>query len=150
MKKLFKNILIISIVSLILHYAWESWQCDIFYTMGNTINHTRLMASATLGDILMTIVLYIILAIVNKNSNWIIERWSLKDFLIIILYGLFMSFYYEVSALYTGRWGYSNLMPLFPNTNIGLVPVVQLLLLFPLTFIISRPIIKLFTKKSIF
>jgi len=118
--------------------------------MGNTINHTRLMASATLGDVLMTIVLYLLLALVNKSVDWVIKGWSLKDFSIIILYGLFMSFYFEISALYIGRWGYSTLMPLFPNTNIGLVPVVQLLLLFPLTFIISRPIIKLFTKKTIF
>jgi hypothetical protein len=100
-----------------------------------------LMWSAIMGDVVMTVILYLLLSLVNKSINWIRAKYDYKDMLISILYGLFLSFYFEVSALYTGRWEYSENMPLFLNTDIGLLPVLQLLILFPVTFIGSRKIL---------
>lgn len=142
LKKLFKNLFIIGLVAFILQYAWESLVCDLFYTMSATTNYVRLLTSATFGDVNMTLGLYILLSFVNKNLNWFLNKWGSKEYTIFILYSLFFSFYFEISALYLGRWSYSNEMPLFPNTNIGLVPIFQLFLLFPLTFFISKLIIK--------
>lgn len=146
MKKTIKIILLIAIVSAVLHYSWEYWQCDIFYTMGSDTNHTLLMLSATFGDVMMTIALYLLLSFVNRNFNWVVSPWHSKDYVIITLYALFLSFYFEISALFTNRWGYSDAMPLIPTTNIGMVPVIQLLILFPLTFLISKYIVRLFNK----
>ncbi|MGF7058261.1 hypothetical protein [Brassicibacter mesophilus] len=142
MHKFLKNLLVIAIVSLILQAAWEYWQCSIYYTMADLTNHTRLMTSATLGDIMMTIVLYGLLVLVNHDVNWIIRRWNLKEYVIMALYALFLSFYFEISALHSSRWGYNELMPLFPTTNIALIPVIQLLILFPVSFYISRLILE--------
>jgi len=100
------------------------------------------MIIAVLGDVAITLLLYVILAIVNKNLNWLSKRQDLKDYAIIILYGLVASFYFEINALSTGRWSYSNNMPLLLNTGIGIVPVIQLLILFPVTFIMSKKISK--------
>ncbi|WP_427340022.1 hypothetical protein [Caloranaerobacter sp. DY30410] len=147
MKKLIRNIIVITIISFLFQYAWEYWQCGIFYDVTNLSNHSRLMASATFGDIVMTLILYGLLVLVNHDINWIIKKWDFKEFIIIGLYALFLSFYFEISALYTGRWSYSSKMPLFPNTNIGLIPVIQLLILFPLTFLISKIIIKYLERK---
>jgi len=146
MKKFIKSILIITIVAFIFQLSWEYFQCGIFYALEEigSKEHFLLMTSATLGDIMMTIVLYGLLALVNHDLNWYFKKWEIKEYVIITLYALFMSFYFEISALYTGRWAYSNLMPLFPNTNIGLIPVIQLLLLFPLTFYIAKIITKKF------
>lgn len=149
MKKFIRNIIVITIISFLFQYSWEYWQCGIFYDVTNIGNHSRLMASATFGDIVMTLILYGLLALVNHDVNWIIKKWNFKEFVIIALYALFLSFYFEISALYTGRWSYSSKMPLFPNTNIGLIPVIQLLILFPLTFFISKIIIiKYLERKS--
>ncbi|GAA0716482.1 hypothetical protein GCM10008905_00990 [Clostridium malenominatum] len=110
--------------------------------MGDLEGHGRLMASATIGDVNMSIVLYILLAYLNKDLNWIRGKWSRQDFVIMILYGLFLSFYFEISALYRGRWGYNVLtMPLVPTTPIGLIPVLQLIILLPLIFYVSKIII---------
>lgn len=143
MKRFFTNLLIIALVALTLQYAWEYYQCGIFYDvpLSDLQSHSRLMASATFGDVNMTVILYLLLAIVNRDYDWINKSWDLKEYVIIILYGLFLSFYFEASALYTGRWGYSSSMPFFPGTNIGLIPVLQLIILFPLTFAISRLIV---------
>jgi hypothetical protein len=128
-------------ISFILHFTWEFLQCNIYYQMASMTYLSPLMWSAIMGDVVMTVILYLLLSLVNKSINWIRAKYDYKDMLISILYGLFLSFYFEVSALYTGRWEYSENMPLFLNTNIGLLPVLQLLILFPVTFIGSRKIL---------
>lgn len=148
MKKMLKNLTVIAIVAAIFQYAWEYWQCGTFYTMDGNSELSSLMLSATFGDVNMTIILYFLLSFVNKDLNWIVKRWESKEYVIMSLYALFLSFYFEVHALFTGRWGYSEAMPLFPNTNIGLLPVIQLVILFPVTFLISKIILKKFKNAS--
>ena len=148
MKSLLRNVLIVIIVSLIFHGIWEYWACGTFYTGAdfNSSAHLLLMISATFGDVVMSIVLFGILSGLNKNYNWLLNKWNPKDITIMILYALFLSFYFEIDALHQGRWGYSEYMPLILGTPIGLVPVLQLLVLFPLTFMTSGYIIRLYNK----
>ena len=142
MKKFIYNIAIIWIVAFVIQFTWEYFQCGTFYTMGDLEGHTRLMLSATLGDANMSIVLYLLLSYINKDFNWIRFKWNRHDWVIMILYSLFLSFYFEISALYRGRWGYNlAAMPLFPTTPIGLIPVLQLVILLPLIFYITKLII---------
>ncbi|SHJ78587.1 hypothetical protein [Paramaledivibacter caminithermalis] len=148
MKKVFKNFIVVAFVAAVLQYAWEYWQCGIFYSMDANTQQSSLMLSATFGDVNMTVILYFLLSFVNKDFNWIIKRWESKEYIIMNLYALFLSFYFEVHALYTGRWGYSEAMPFFLNTNIGLIPVIQLIILFPVTFFISKIILIKFGNTS--
>lgn len=146
MKKNLKIIFIIAIVSTIFQAVWEYSQCSIFFTMDDLPNYTRLMISATFGDVIMTLALYSLLSIVNGELEWFVKKWETKEWVIMILYALFLSFYFEISNLHNGRWVYSKNMPLFPNTNIGLIPVIQLLVLFPLSFLVSKYILTHFNK----
>ncbi|QEK13667.1 hypothetical protein FQB35_11955 [Crassaminicella thermophila] len=146
MKQFLRNFIIIALISFIFQAAWEYLSCGLFYAMDTKTATSPLMWSATFGDVMMTVTLYVILSFVNGNSNWIVNKWKSKEYIIISLYALFLSFYFEISALYSGRWAYSEAMPLFPNTNIGLIPVIQLLILFPFTFFISKFIIKAINK----
>ncbi|GAB6098781.1 hypothetical protein JCM16358_06600 [Halanaerocella petrolearia] len=144
MKKFIRNLLVVAVVSLVLHGVWEFAQCGIFYTMEgqSTFEQYLLMFSATSGDVGIAVGLYLILVFTTGNLDWLMEKMDRKDIVISILYSLFVSFYFEVHALYHNRWGYSEQMPLFPGTNIGLLPVLQLLILLPLAFIISKYIIE--------
>jgi hypothetical protein len=147
MKDFIKNIIVVAVVAFTLQLIWEYAQCDIFYTMNELTNGTRLMLSATFGDMMMSIILYGLLAFVNTDVNWILKKWHRHDHIITMLYALFLSFYFEISALYNNRWGYNETtMPLFPNTNIALIPVIQLVVLFPIIFIISRAILRRLAK----
>ncbi|WP_335869041.1 hypothetical protein [Bacillus sp. 2205SS5-2] len=132
------NVLLIGIVSLILQFSWEYGQCAIFYDMNDDLDFTSLlMWSAIWGDIMMTLILYVLISLLNQDVNWFLKPFQRKDFVIMVLYALFLSFYFEISAHYTSRWTYSSSMPLVYKTNIGVIPVLQLLLLFPLSFKIS-------------
>lgn len=147
MKSFIRNILVISVIAFILQLIWEYGQCGTFFIVDDLTGHTRLMLSATFGDMNMSIILYIILVFINNDINWFLGKWNKHDYLITTLYGLFLSFYFEVHALYTNRWGYNpETMPMFPNTNIALIPVIQLLILLPLIFYISKILINKFSR----
>ncbi|WBW95024.1 hypothetical protein [Oceanirhabdus sp. W0125-5] len=148
MRRFFKILCLITVLSLFFHSIWEYFQCEVFYDVEDSTGHIFLMLSATFGDIMMTVILYLILSIVNKDCVWFLYRWELKEYIIIILYSLTFSFYFEANALYTNRWGYTKAMPLFYKTNIGLLPVLQLLILFPLTFLTSKIILKYLLKDN--
>jgi hypothetical protein len=149
MKSFIRNILFVAVIAFILQGIWEYAQCGRFYVVDDVTGHTRLMLSATFGDMNISLVLYMLLVAVNNDINWFLKKWHSHNYVITILYSLFLSFYFEIHALYTGRWGYNpNNMPLFPNTNIGLLPVIQLIILLPLIFYISSLGIKIYTKNK--
>ncbi|MDX8362464.1 hypothetical protein [Cytobacillus sp. IB215316] len=140
--EILKKLIIIIVVSLILHSAWEFLQCGIFYNMSSMSIVEPLMWQAIFGDVNMTIILFLLLTFIHGNDKWIFNKFNKVTYIIIFLYALALSFYFESSALYTERWSYSEYMPFVLNTNIGLIPVIQLIVLFPLTFTISRFILK--------
>ena len=142
MKKAFRNSIAVAMVAAPMQFAWEYWQCGALYNANAGIQHSYLMLSTTFGDVNMSLFLYFLLSFVNMDLDWMIKNWEPKEYVIMALYALFLSFYFESHALHTGRWTYSEAMPLFLNTNIGLIPVIQLLILFPITFFISRTILK--------
>ncbi|MGE5627378.1 MAG: hypothetical protein ACM3X7_04580 [Solirubrobacterales bacterium] len=146
MKNFIINILVIALMGFMLQYAWEYWQCGIFYKMlPQAIG--SLMLSAVIGDVFITIALYLLLAFMNKDTDWILKSWKSKEYIVMILYSLFISFYFESAALYSNRWAYSDAMPLFLKTGIGLLPVLQLIILLPLTFLISKNLMRRLSKK---
>jgi hypothetical protein len=111
MKIILKNIFIVSLTSFVLHFVWEYWQCSIFYIMPPSA-FSSLMVKATFGYVILSIVLFAIIALADEDLNWLATRWS-----------------------------YSDAMPLFFNTDIGLI-LSQLLVLFPLSFFASRKILQ--------
>ncbi|WP_202708621.1 hypothetical protein [Sporosalibacterium faouarense] len=67
MKSFIRNTVIVAIVAFILQFIWEYVQCGTFYTMDDLTGHTRLMMSATIGDMNMSIILYWLLIFINKD-----------------------------------------------------------------------------------
>lgn len=152
MKRFLRNFVLLAGVSFVLEYVWEAWQSPIFYGGPPGSHHTGspgvgILLGATFGDMMMSIGLYLLLSLVNRDRAWITKKYDAKDITIMVLYALFFSFYFETKGLSSHRWGYSSLMPLFPGTNVGLVPVAQLLILLPVSLIVSRFIIRWFDKR---
>ncbi|MGP3778306.1 hypothetical protein ACTWKD_05660 [Halanaerobium saccharolyticum] len=142
MPKTIKLISIFAAVELVLHGIWEYTACGIFYTMEGQgfIEHQLLMIQATIGDVFIALGLFFILAFVNQRSNWFLGDWERKDYIISLLYSVLVAFYFEAHALHLGRWGYQENMPLVYGTSIALVPVIQLSLLLPLGFVLTKKI----------
>ncbi|KUO59463.1 MAG: hypothetical protein APF84_19345 [Gracilibacter sp. BRH_c7a] len=141
MKGFLRNLALIAVVAFILQGIWEYTVCGLFYTMSN-LGHTRLMLSATFGDMVMSIALYGLLVFVNRDVNWVNKKWRRHDYVITTLYALFLSFYFEISALQIERWGYDPIMPIIPTTPIAFLPVLQLLILLPIIFALTKQLNK--------
>jgi len=136
-----KRLLVVGATAFMLHLIWEYAQCGYFFDMEDSFEHQILMITATLGDMNMAIFLYLILSASNKSFYWIDKGMSIGDVIITVFYSLFMSFYFETRALIEERWVYSEQMPLIYGTNIGVLPVIQLLILFPLGFYLTKYLI---------
>ena len=95
------------------------------------------MLIATLGDILLTYIAYIFVTTVKKDWLWPLKKWDFKILFGLIIVSLVLSISIELRALSTGRWSYSEINPLLLN-KVSIIPILQLLILFPLTFYLSR------------
>jgi hypothetical protein len=139
---------VVALVAFVIQLIWEYSQCGVFYIMDDLTGHTRLMISATVGDMNMSILLLWMLMFINKDVNWLLGKWHRHDYIIMVFYALFLSFYFEIHALHTGRWGYNPYtMPIISGTPIGWIPVIQLLILFPIIFMVSRKLYIQISKK---
>lgn len=144
LKKTLKLISIFIVIALIIFAAGEYAICGIFYSMEGQgfIEHQLLMFSAFTGDMFIALGLFLLLTFVNKRSDWFLDKWERKDIVIHLLYSTLLAFYFEAHALYTGRWGYNESMPLVFGTSIGLVPVLFLIILIPLIFYLTKKVYK--------
>lgn len=98
---------------------------------------------ASLGDVLIFILIYAIGILIFKNKQWFLLKKN-SIYIFSAVCGFIIAVLIEKYALSTGRWVYNNLMPMIPLLNVGLFPVLQMILL-PLFFMkISN---KLFQKK---
>lgn len=133
-----RNLAVFSTVSYVMQCVWETVQSPIFY--GGTLPVGALLY-ATGGDVLMGAGLSVLLTVVHQQANWMTRRYPCGDWTIMVLYGSLLSFYLETRALWLHRGHYDAAMPLIPGTPVGLIPVLQLVILFPVGFAVSRRLI---------
>lgn len=143
MKKLLLFLLVLIIISTALNGLWEYGQCGIFYTINGeaSFENYNLLTGRIILDVAATLILFIFMSIINFDWKWFLI-WDKKDTFIILLFALLVSFYVEVNALYIGRWGYSGSMPLLIGTEVGLLPLLQWLVIFPISLLLTRLVMK--------
>lgn len=110
--------------------------------------HFLICFKATWGDLLFMLAIYAALAIVHRDPFWTADRavyvhpatWAIS-----LLVGVLLSVSFELWTVYVDqRWQYTEAMPLIPILQIGLTPVLQMLII-PLVALLltsrfSRPV----------
>jgi hypothetical protein len=137
-----KVIIVLGIVSYALQYTWESLQCEPFFKHPPTNWMAADMFTAAIGDVVMTFIEYAVIAWVFKSWNWFLHRWSRKQWMLMLGIGLFSSVLIELLSEARNSWGYTDLAPLIPGLDISIIPVLQFLILFPLSFALTRYIVR--------
>ena len=130
--------LILSACAFFPHLVWEYVQCTLFFVHKGLPPTQTAMVIATLGDVLLTWIAYAAVAVVSGRWMWILERWKTRQWATIFAAALALSLFVEWRALSSGRWGYTELAPIIPGTTISVIPVLQLIILFPLSFHLTR------------
>jgi hypothetical protein len=92
---------------------------------------------ASLGDGILIWIMFGIGWIVFRRPDWYV-RPTIAVYALMLTVGLVIGAGIEWIAINVlNRWSYTASMPLVPWLDVGLVPVLQLLLLPPLTFLIA-------------
>ena len=120
----------IAIFGFFTSFIWEILQMP-FFDVGSASYWERTLGCtrATFGDVGILVLAYTAVSIITRNRNWLHspKHWMIS---IYLLTGLGITVIIEAMATSVPRewgwgWRYSELMPLVPGTNIGLVPVLM-------------------------
>lgn len=96
------------------------------------------LAHCTLGDLLILLSIYELVALLNRNRYWV-ERNVLFNGIIFTLGGVGYTIYSEITNVrIKGTWGYTDLMPIVPIVEIGGMPFLQWLLIPPILLGLMR------------
>jgi len=96
--------------------------------MGDWITATTRCFRAAIADGGIVLGLAVAGTAVVRKRDWF-RRLTTARIMFSVVAGASVALLIERLALGAGRWGYGPQMPLIPRTNIGLVPVVQMIVL---------------------
>ncbi|MBI2626699.1 MAG: hypothetical protein HYW77_00435 [Parcubacteria group bacterium] len=122
---MFKKLFSIFIASFLLNLVWENLHSYLYihYKAGEITQ--LILLRATLFDALFITLLAILFI---KFAYFKDRKWYALSI------GVVFAILIELSALKTGRWAYSEFMPIIPLINTGLTPTIQLGILSYLVF----------------
>jgi hypothetical protein len=116
----------------LLNWAWEVAQAGAYAPHGTQSEAMRRCTFATFADAAITLGLYAIGALAAKRLYWGL-RGGWNVYLTCALLGFIHAVLVEKQATASGRWSYSSHMPIIPVLEVGLLPVLQLTFLVPLS-----------------
>jgi hypothetical protein len=135
---LLRHAALLAVPALPLHYAWENVQCRLFFVHRANPADQWSMLQAAGGDLLLTWIAYLVVATLTGHWLWIQQRWTARVWIILLGTALVMSISIELYALATQRWEYTAINLRIPGLGVSVVPVLQLMILFPVTFGLVR------------
>ncbi len=130
----------LAMIGLPLSLLWEVAQFPL-YTVWHQNDWGYILyglAHCTLGDLLILLSIYELVALLNRNRRWV-ESNILFNGLLFTLTGLGYTIYSEITNVrIKGTWGYTELMPIVPVVGIGGMPFLQWLLVPPILLGLMR------------
>jgi hypothetical protein len=125
----------VAIFSFLLNFVWEMWQIPFFSTIPSDPHWVGVAActQATLGDTAISLFAFWCVAALARSRCWVTNPtpYQVAGFVAV---GVAITITFE--ALATGplaRWSYAPSMPKLPVLGTGVIPLVQWILLPPLT-----------------
>jgi hypothetical protein len=124
----------IFVIAAVFNYAWELAQSPLYMGMGSLDQVWLHCFLASLGDGLLVLLIFAAGWMVLHRQDWFVSP-GVRGYAVMLTTGLVMSVGIEWIAVHiVGRWGYTERIPLVPRLDVGLLPILQLLILPPLIF----------------
>ncbi len=120
------------------NFVWEIFQMFLYADhtsgLGDFIFvHVR----ASLGDVVLFGIIYAFGALLFQSRIWFLRKTN-SAYFFTMLCGFAVALVVEKYALATGRWQYTDLMPIIPFLKVGLSPILQMTILPLLTIILLQ------------
>jgi hypothetical protein len=133
---------LIFITAVLLNYPWELAQGVLYAGADYTKGMWSHCFIASLGDGLMILIIHMISWAAVRRSDWFIQcqrGWWVP----MIATGLVLGIAVEWIAVHLlERWSYTDQMPLVPGLEIGVIPILQMLILPPFIFAVAAKIMQ--------
>ena len=134
--KVFWSIALIYVVAVVLNFGWEMAQGFLYSEMTYIKGLWLHCFFASLGDGILVVIIYLIGWGTFRRSDWFFQR-SGPCLALTISLGLIIGILVEWLGVHMlDRWSYTDQMPLVPVLEIGVAPILQMLLLPPIIFAI--------------
>ena len=132
-----KPVLLIFIIAVTLNYLCEVAQAPLYAGFKSWSSVWWHCFVTALGDGLLVWLIFVIGWVTFRHVDWYAHPNS-RALAVMLVAGLLIGIGIEWVAINTlGRWAYTGDMPLLLGLNVGLVPVLQMLLLPPMIFRIA-------------
>lgn len=119
-----------------LNLLWENAQAPLYSGYESFAQHFPLCLRASIGDVVILLVLYAALAVVFRDADWP-DQENGKQYAMASIMGMGVAIGIELWALSKGRWAYDALMPTLSPFGAGVLPILQLAIIPPLVFWIA-------------
>jgi hypothetical protein len=122
------------IIAAAINWPWEMLQMPAYQEMAyRSWSETAWRCfQASLGDGLITVFVYSLTVLVLRAPHKEKSAMRMKSFISLAILGAMVAVVMERLALSAGRWSYSTVMPIVPILEVGLLPLLQLVILIPL------------------
>ena len=119
----------LSAAAFALNWVWENVQMAFYASYENAAREFLICSAAAVGDALLTLVAY-------GALTALFTAFGLKgrrgiDYPGLAFCGALIAVVIERIALAAGFWSYADAMPIVPYLDVGLLPLIQLVLLMP-------------------
>ena len=132
-----KQVLRLFIIAVTLNYFWEVAQAPLYLGFENWNSVWWHCFVAALGDGVLVCLIFLVGWITFRRFDWYAHPNS-RTCTVMFVTGLVIGIGIEwVAVNMLGRWTYTVNMPLLSGLDVGLVPVLQMLLLPPVIFRIA-------------
>lgn len=129
----------IAFFSFLLNFAWEALQTPFFVDISDNINTIIWYRfHCTLGDVMISLGSFWLVALISRNRIWFLNPTKGK-LLLLVAFGVSYTIFSEIKNVSLNKlWGYSDLMPVIPGIEIGVIPLIQWIIIPPLLVFIVR------------
>jgi len=123
-------------VAVVVNYPWEMAQSLLYAGMPPLTTLWWHCLVASLGDGALVLTIFGVVSLAVRRRDWFVHLRP-GGYAAMLVVGFAIAVGVELLALRTGRWSYTPSMPVLPWPQVGVVPVIQMLLLPPLIFCIA-------------
>jgi hypothetical protein len=137
-----KRLLLIAAIAFGINYIWENLQMAFYLEMNYSDIRDWLYCIKSSGwDAVIISGIYVSGTLIFRSWHWA-EQYRAVNLVYMIFTGAVVAIIIELLAIKIDRWSYAAIMPLIPKIQVGIVPVLQLMVLPFLTFLIVYKCIK--------
>ena len=144
--KIYKQLFWLTAITFLLHFVWENSQAPLYEGYSSFSQHLPICFWGVIGDTIFTLVVYLGIGLLKNDFQWL-TKLGLYDIIVLAVIGFFAAIGIEWRALLFNRWTYVDAMPLLPYFQVGLIPVLQMTLLLPLSFYLTSKLNKITTPR---